>query len=124
MSLEKAMQLSLELTQMEKETGQKVTQLVDQKITQKESSSEDHVNSQSVPVDTKDATSPCHLIRTGATTDCGKNLLLRKQMNTALDEFFSNSIELFRNQKQELNYVKFCKKREEAIRDKYQDNDQ
>jgi len=122
MSLEKAIQLNLELTRMEKETGQTVTQLVDQRTIVRESSSEDLVNGQNVPVDTKDASSPCHLIQIGATTDCGKNLLLRKQMNTALDEFFSKSIGLFRRQKSELNFVKFCKKREEEIRAKYEVN--
>lgn len=86
--LQMALELSRKVTRIEKETGQNVTQLVDQKITQKESSSEDHVNIANVPVDIKDALSPCHLIQIGATTDCGKNLLLRKQMNTALDEFF------------------------------------
>lgn len=120
--LQMALELSRKVTRIEKETGQKVSQLVDQGTTQKESNLEDLVNIANVPVDTKDAASPCHLIQIGATTDCGKNLLLRKQMNTALDEFFSKSIGLFRKQKSELNFVKFCKKREEEIKAKYEVN--
>jgi len=115
-----SLKLSRQMTQIEQETGQKVTQLLDQKITQKELNLEDHANSQSVPVDTKGAESPCHLIQIGATTDCGKNLLLKRQMNIALEEFFSKSIDLFRKQKSELNFVKFCKKQEDSIRAKYE----
>jgi hypothetical protein len=104
---------------MEQETDQTLTQLLSQKTTQKESNSEDPVSTAPVHADTKESTSPCQATVTGATTNCGENLSINEQRNIALEEFFSKSIELFRSQTSELNFVKYCKKEEEKIREKY-----
>ena len=110
MSLEKAVQLSLELTKKLDNLG----------ITVSELPRGNHVNSQNVPVDTKESPSPCQATVIGATTNCGENLSINEQRNIALEEFFSKSIELFRSQTSELNFVKYCKKKEEEIRARYE----
>ena len=104
--LEMAFRLSRELTKL----------LDSQKTTQKESNLEDLVSTAPVHVDTKESTFPCQVTVTGATSNSGESPLKKD-----LDKFYETATTTFRKQKSELNFVKFCKKEEDRIYEKYQD---